>query len=445
MGIVARSTKVAKNIIEITKDEYDEKILKHKGIAVLDFYSDECPPCEALAPKYEDMAAKFGHIIRFYKIFRQQNRELATQLGVNSSPTVIFYKDGKEVGRRLMGGIKKSELKNEIKQLLPPETFQEIESKKEMKTKDADVVILGGGPAGMTAAIYAAQAKLKTILIDSALPGGQVKATHMVSNYPGTGNAVQGWELAHKMESQTKESGTEVIGAVDISQIHISDNKGKHRVVVDEELEIHSDVLILAMGAKPRLLNIPGEVEYSGRGVSYCATCDGKYYDGKEIVVVGGGNSAIEESIFLTRFATKVTIIHQFDKLTANATAVEKALSNPKINVIYSHEPRKFEVLENNRMRVTIENMKTNQHTDLETDGVFIFIGMVPNTNLLNGNLESDNWGYLITNEDMETNVPGVYAVGDIRVKKVRQAATAVGDGCIAAVMSEKYLESKHS
>ncbi|MCB1190518.1 MAG: FAD-dependent oxidoreductase [Leptospiraceae bacterium] len=434
---------MAKNIIEISKEEYEEKILKQKGIVVLDFYSDECPPCEALAPKYEDMALKYGHLIKFYKIFRQQNRELATQLGVNSSPTVIFYQDGKEVGHRLTGGIKKSELKAEIQNLLPSEVFAEIEKNQEKKTRTTDVVIIGGGPAGMTAAIYAAQAKLKTILVDSSLPGGQVKSTHLVSNYPGTGNVVQGWELAHKMETQTKESGAEIIGAVDITEINIANGNGKHSVLVDGELEIQSDVMILAMGAKPRLINIPGEIEYAGKGISYCATCDGKYYDGKEVVVIGGGNSAVEESIFLTRFATKVTIIHQFDKLTANATAIEKALANPKINVIYSSEPRKFEIIESNKMKITLEDMKTHKSSTLISDGIFIFIGMVPNTSLLNGKIQKDKWGYLVTNEDMETNIPGVYAVGDIRVKKVRQAATAVGDGCIAAVMSEKYLESE--
>jgi len=433
---------MSKYVTEIKEDQFGKLIEKSDKPVILDFYSTECPPCEALAPKFEEYAELFHEHIHFYKIFRQENRKLADDLNIKSSPTLIFFNNGRETAERLSGGIRKQELKDIIQTIISPDIFQKAMSERKKTLRKADVVILGGGPAGLTAAIYAAQAKLKTIVIDPALPGGQVATTHMISNYPGTGGPVPGWELAHKTQEQAKESGAEILAAVDITSLKCSKIGETHHVQIDEDIEIESPVVILAMGAEPRKLGIPGEKEYKGKGISYCATCDGKYYDGKEVVVIGGGNSAIEESIFLTRFATKVTIVHQFETLQANKTAQEHAHENNKIEFIMSSEPRSFELTEDNKMAVTIENVKTGEVSRLNTDGIFVFIGMVPNAGHLPDSLDKNHWGYILTNEDMETNLPGVYAAGDIRSKKIRQAATAVSDGCIAAINAEKYLEN---
>ena len=428
------------NVKEIDKNQYEELVLKSDKPVVLDFYSTECPPCEALAPKFTDLAGKFGEHMKFFKIFRQENRELADELGVSSSPTLLFFNNGKEAGNRLNGGIRKKAILSEIEGLVSPGDFNKL-NKKEIRKREVDIIIMGGGPAGLTAAIYAAQAKLKTLLIDQELPGGQVKITHLIANYPGTEKPVSGMELAYKMEVQAKGAGAEIIGAVDVTKIDLTGDVKK--VIIDDELEISAPALVLAMGSEPRLLGIPGEKEYRGSGISYCATCDGKFYDGREIIVVGGGNSAIEESLFLTRFASKITIIHQFDHLQANKTAQEKAFANPKINIIWDSEPRKFELTPEKKVSVSVENIKTGEYSDHLTDGVFIFVGMAPNTANIKGNLNTNEWGYIPANEDMETNIPGVYAVGDVRDKKIRQVATAVSDGCIAAVIAEKYIAAQ--
>lgn len=429
------------NITEIGSSEFETKILNEKNPVILDFYSDECAPCESLAPKYEEMADLFGENVRFYKIFRQQNRELANSLGVSSSPTVIFFKDGKETAERLMGGIKKRELLENIRRMIPTDRFQAGISKKKPSVKYADVLILGGGPAGFSAAIYTSQAKLKTVIADPELTGGQVKITHLISNYPGTGKAVNGYELMHNMLEQAKLSGTEIIAASDISEIQISENGQEHILSLDGgDMTVIAKSLIISTGAKPRLLGVPGETEYRGQGISYCATCDGKYYDNKEIVVIGGGNSAVEETLFLTRFADRVTLIQNLDRLTANQTAVERITSHQKVNIIYNQTAYKFEKDDQGRIIIGLLNLLSGEKSELKTDGVFIFIGMIPNTECLPLSLKRDKGGYLVTNEDMETNLKGVFAAGDVRSKKIRQAATAVGDGCTAAMMAATLM-----
>lgn len=429
-------------IKEIDTQTYYEKVLNSTEPYVLDFYSDECAPCESLAPKYEEMAHLFEEKVHFYKIFRQKNRELALSLGVSSSPTVLFFKGGKEVGTRLRGGIKKKELLEQIQNLVPSNYFKERLESKKARTDEYDVIILGGGPAGFSAAIYASQAKLKAAIVDPELTGGQVKITHLISNYPGTGKAINGYELMDLMLHQAKDSGTKVIAAVDITAIQISENGGIHKIILDDgDLTLYAKVVIIATGARPQTTGAKGEAELRGMGISYCATCDGKFYDGKEIVVIGGGNSAVEESLFLTRFASRIQIIQNLDSLTANKTSVEKLLRNEKISVKYNTVVTEFIKQENQRMLLKLKNLKDNSESELETDGVFVFVGMQPNTELLPATLQKDRWGYLITNEDMETNLPGVYAVGDVRSKKIRQAATAVGDGAIAGILVEKYME----
>jgi thioredoxin reductase (NADPH) len=384
-----------------------------------------------LAPKYHYFAELYGQDIQFYKIFRQGNKDLSAQLNVRSSPTLIFYKDGQEVAPRLSGTIKKSEILRTLVSaygVTPPVAVPRA-------TQEYDVAIIGGGPAGMTAALYASRAKLKTLVIDKGSSGGYVNVTHSVANYPGTGKELNGYMLGHLMTEQAKHTGAEFLIAAEIQKVDLS----QKRILIDDDKEVVAKTIVVATGSKPRPLNIPGEKEFGGKGISYCATCDGAFYEGKDVLVIGGGNSAVEESIFLTKFAKSVTIIHQFDEFQANKLSAEEALSNPKIKVLWSHEPRAFLGKDHFEM-LEVEDLKTKKTSALRADGVFVFVGYVPQTELIKGQLNENKWGYLETNEDMETNIPGVYVAGDVRSKKYRQITTAVSDGTIAALQAERYI-----
>ncbi len=420
---------------EISHKEFDQEVI-NGGKVVVDFYSTECPPCEALAPKFESLSELYGEDIKFVKIFRQENRDLAESLDVNSSPTVIFYDNGKLVGEKLTGGIKRSELIENLNNLIPEDHVRKINKKIQPKVSEYDALILGGGPAGLTAGLYLCQARINAALVDVQLPGGQISTTHKISNYPGFVEPQPGYMLAHYMSEQTKICGTKYKVAVDVAKVDLMNKT----VVVDDYETIKAKKILLATGASPRYLNVPGERELKGNGISYCATCDAKYFNDKEVIVIGGGNSAIEEADFISKFAKKITIVHQFDTLQANKEAQEKAFANPKINFVFDTEPRGFEK-NGNKMFVKTENLKTKETKTLQADGVFIFVGMKPNTELFNGDLDTDDWGYIKTNEDMMTNIDGVYAVGDIRSKKYRQITTAVADGTIAAISVTRELD----
>ncbi len=420
---------------EINTSEF-EKEITNGGKVVLDFYSSECPPCEALAPKFEGLAKLYGNDIKFLKIFRQQNRELADKLGVKSSPTLLFFDQGNEVGNRFSGGIKRSDIIHNLDGLLPSDRVKEIKAQIKPSVSEYDVIILGAGPGGLTAGLYLCQAKINTVMVDIALPGGQVATTHEVSNYPGFIEPQAGYMLSHNMSEQTKLCGTVYKVAVDVTKVDLE----KKEIIIDEYETIKAKKIVIATGTSPNATGAAGERELKGKGISYCATCDAKYFGDKEVVVIGGGNSAVEESDFITRFAKKLTIVHQFDKFTANKKAQEKIFANPKISTLFQHEPRSFK-RDGDKMITELEDMKTKERKTLVSDGVFIFIGMKPNIELFKDKLLLDQWGYIKTNEDMQTSIPGVFAVGDVISKKYRQITTAVADGTIAAIAIAKELD----
>ncbi len=420
---------------EINANEFEQEVLKGEKV-VLDFYSSECPPCEALAPKFEGLAKLYGNNLKFLKIFRQQNRELADKLGVKSSPTLLFFDNGAEVGNRLTGGIKRSDIIHNLDSMLPENKVKEIKDQIKPSVSECDVIILGAGPGGLTAGLYLCQAKINTVLVDIALPGGQVATTHEVSNYPGFIEPQAGYMLSHNMSEQTKMCGTVYKVAVDITKVDLE----KKEIVIDEFETLKAKRIIIATGTSPNATGAVGERELKGKGISYCATCDAKYYGDKEVVVIGGGNSAIEESDFIAKFASKVTIVHQFDKFTANKKAQEKIFANPKIATVFQHEPRLFR-RDGDKMITELEDLRTKERKTIVSDGVFIFIGMKPNIDLFKDKLQLDQWGYVKTNEDMQTSIPGVYAVGDVISKKYRQITTAVADGTIAAIAIAKELD----
>jgi thioredoxin reductase (NADPH) len=420
---------------EINSREFESEVLK-SGKVILDFYSTECPPCEALASKFEDLSGLYGDDIRFIKIFRQQSRDLAEKLGVKSSPTLLFFDNGKEVAGRLSGGIKRGDIIRNLESMLPADRISEIRSRIRPAVSEFDVIILGAGPGGLTAGLYLCQSRINTVLIDTALPGGHVSTTHQVSNYPGFIEPQPGYMLSHNMSEQTKLCGTVYKVAVDITSVDLD----KKEVVIDEYERVRAKKIVIATGTTPNSTGAPGEKELKGKGISYCATCDAKYMDGKEVIVIGGGNSAIEESEYIARFADRITIVHQFDRLTANRQAQEKVFNNPKINIIFDSEPRSF-TKDGDRIVTEVENVKSKERQKLVSDGVFIFIGMKPNIGLFRGKLELDQWGYIKTDEDMRTSMPDIFAVGDVISKKYRQITTAVADGTIAAMAIAKEMD----
>jgi len=311
-------------------------------------------------------------------------------------------------------------------------------------TKHTKVLILGSGPAGYTAAIYAARAMLKPILVHGSQPGGQLTTTTDVENYPGYSKVIQGPWLMDEMKGQAEAVGTEMI------QDHISkvDLTKKPFTATGDSGQIYTaDSFIISTGAQARWLNIKSEQEFRGYGVSACATCDGFFFKDKEVAVVGGGNAAVEEAMFLTKFASKVKLIHRRDELRAEKMLQEKLKANKKIEIIWDSVVD--EVLGDNEPKgvngIKIKNVKNNKITELKVHGLFIAIGHDPATSLFKDQLKMDKEGYLITKPDStETNIPGVFAAGDVKDKIFRQAVTAAGMGCMSALEAEKYLASKN-
>ncbi len=420
---------------EIDQNEFEQELNAHKNL-VLDFYSTECPPCEALAPKFEALDELYGNDIRFVKIFRQGNRELAEKLGVRSSPTLLFFQDGTQVGEVLRGGIRRSDIMRQLDALLPGKRVKEIRSKIKPEVIDTEAIVLGGGPAGLAAAIYLAQARVDTVVVDPMLPGGQVATTHQVSNYPGFVDPIPGYMLSHYMAEQAKVAGARMKVAVEVSGVDLE----KKQVEVDGYQTIRGKTLLIATGASPRYLGVEGEQEFYGKGISYCATCDAKYYHDKEVVIIGGGNTAVEESEFISKFVKKITMVQQLPHLTANKAAQEKAMADPKIEILYSHEPRGF-YREGDKMGVRVEDLDSGETKMLHTDGVFVFVGMKPNLDLVPGDLDTDDWGYLKVDSEMRTSIPGVFAAGDVVSKPIRQITTAVSDGTIASIVMARELQ----
>lgn len=301
-----------------------------------------------------------------------------------------------------------------------------------------DVIVIGGGPAGLSAAIYSSRSRLKTLLIEKAGCGGQIAITDNLENYPGFEEGINGFDIAVKMEKQARNFGAEIIYGEVLSLE--TDEKIK-KVIMSEQTYI-AKTIIIASGASFKKLKVKGENEFIGRGVSYCATCDGPFFRNKEIAVVGGGNSALQEALYLTRFANKVNLIHRRDEFRAVKILQERVLKESKINVILNATVEEISGSENIE-KIKIKNVKSQQITELNVNGVFIFVGWNPNTKFLSEtNISLSEDGYIITNDEMQTSISGVFACGDIRKKLLRQVVTAAGDGAVASVAAQHYIES---
>jgi thioredoxin reductase (NADPH) len=309
---------------------------------------------------------------------------------------------------------------------------------KGVKTEVYEVIIIGGGPGGLTAGLYTSRARLSTLLIESALFGGQMTTTELIENYPGFPQGVTGDELSRLMEDQAKKFGMKTV-TQEVVKVSL---EGDMKVVQTYESAYRCEALIVSTGAEYRKLGVPGEKEFAGKGVSYCATCDGAFFRDSQIVVVGGGDSALTEALFLTKFARELTIIHRRDALRGTKIYQERALASPKIKFLWNSIVQ--EIKGDSTVRsINVKNVKTGEIREVETEGVFLFVGLVPRTQFLKGVVQMDEAGYILTNEDCETPTKGILAVGDCRKKLLRQIATAVGDGATAAFAAEKFLELK--
>lgn len=304
-----------------------------------------------------------------------------------------------------------------------------------MKTKD--LAIIGGGPAGLTAGLYAARAALDTVVIERGMPGGQAAATERIENYPGFPEGIGGSELAIKMAEQAQRFGCEIVYA-DVDKLEKNQQKF---IITHGDTKIEAKAVIVASGAKPRFLQVKGEDEFHGRGVSYCATCDGAFFRDGTLAVVGGGDAAVEEALFLTRFAAKVYLIHRRDELRATKILQTRAEENEKIEFIWNSVVEEIQG-EQKVTGVVLKNVQTNANKVLPVDGVFIYVGTQANSGLLADLVTLDKGGYVIAGEDTSTDVPGLFVIGDLRKKPLRQVVTAAADGSIAATMAEKYIVS---
>jgi thioredoxin reductase (NADPH) len=301
-----------------------------------------------------------------------------------------------------------------------------------------DIMIVGAGAAGLSAGIYSSRAKLKTVILNEGAVGGQMVLTHEIANYPGV-EKISGYGLANIMKKQAREFGCVLKSNVKIVRYALEG--GVKEVELEDGRVFLSKAVIMAPGGRPRPLGIPGEERLKGRGISYCATCDGDFFTGKELVVVGGGNSALEEAVSLTKYATKVTVVHQFAHFQAFEHAIREARENPKISFIMESELREVsggETVE----KVVIEHLPMGKRSELSTNGVFVFIGYLPNTEAIKGLVEMNDRGEVVVDGLMRTSIPGVFAAGDTIAKRYRQVTTAVADGTIAALSAAEFLRN---
>jgi thioredoxin reductase (NADPH) len=305
-----------------------------------------------------------------------------------------------------------------------------------MAETDYDLVIIGAGPAGLTAGIYAARARMNVLLLEKAVPGGQILVTDWIENYSGFPEGISGFDLSEKMKIQAEELGLKI----ETAEVHSLNLAGKVKEIILKDRSITSKSLIIASGASPRKLGI-GEDKFIGKGISFCATCDAPFFKDKTVVAIGGGDTAVQEAVFLTKFAKKVYLVHRRDKLRAEKILQERAFANDKIEIIWDSVATGVEGLFGVE-GVKIKNVKTNEEKTLKADGCFIWVGILPNTSFLNESLKTDETGFIQADKNMQTSVPGVFAVGDVRDTPLRQISTAVGDGAMATVSAEHFIEN---
>ena len=394
---------------------------------LVDFWAPWCPHCRKINPAYEQIAEQYAGVLDVVKVDMDENDKLWSELQVELIPTLRLYVDGKPVASTVAPE-SKAAIDEFLSGILPKQ-------KKETEEHVYDMLIIGGGPGGYTAALYAARAGLDTLVIEKLSAGGQMALTHQIDNYPGFVDGIGGWELADQMQRQAERFGAKTQNA----EVRSVDLKASPKKVETSEGTFYGKTIVLATGANPRELGVPNEKELVGRGVAYCAACDGMFYKGKTVVVVGGGNTAAADALLLSRIAEKVIIVHRRNTLRATKIYHEPLMKAE--NVEFRWNSVVTELLHEDKLiGVRLKDVQTGEETVLAADGVFVSVGRKPATELVADQVELDKGGYIVAGENTATNIPGVYAVGDVRTKLLRQVVTAVADGAMAVHMAEEFL-----
>jgi len=404
-----------------------KEMMESKKTFLVDFWAPWCPHCRKINPAYEQIAEQYAGVLEVVKVDMDEDDKLWSDLQVELIPMLRLYVNGEPVASTIAPE-SKAAIDTFLSGLLP----------KQKKAADAhvyDMIVIGGGPGGYTAALYAARAGLDTLVVEKLSAGGQMALTHQIDNYPGFVEGIGGWELADQMQKQAERFGAKTQN-IEVRSVELKSNPKK---VETSEGTFFGKTVVLSTGANPRELGVSNEKDLVGRGVAYCAACDGMFYKGKTVVVVGGGNSAAADALLLSRVAEKVIIVHRRDTLRATKI-YHQPLMNAE-NVEFRWNSTVEEILYENKVTgVRLRDVKSGEISEISCDGVFVSVGRKPATELFKGRLELDKSGYIVADESTRTNVPGVFAVGDVRTKQLRQVVTAVSDGAVAAFMAEEYL-----
>ncbi len=416
------------SILDMNAESYRKYTQAEKPVLV-EFSAPWCVYCRRLAPALEVVAREYQDTLVFGAINIDEEPELAQAEKIELVPTLRIYQGGK-----VLGSVVAPESKAQLVSFIE-ETIQHREQEESTAEHVYDMLVVGGGPGGYTAALYAARAGLDTAVLEKLSAGGQMALTDQVDNYPGFENGIEGFSLGEKMKRQAERFGVET-KLTEVLSLQLSD---KVKKVDTSEGLLYARTIVFATGANPRELGIDGEKELTGKGVNYCAACDGMFYKDKTVVVVGGGNTAAADALLLSRICKKVIIVHRRDTLRATKIYHEPLMA--KENVEFCWDSTVIELLHGEKVTgVRLRNVKTEEERILDCDGVFISIGRKPSTELVKGQLEIDPAGYVVADESTRTNIPGVFAVGDVRTKALRQIVTAVADGAVAVHYAEEYL-----
>lgn len=404
-----------------------KELIESKKTVLVDFWAPWCPHCRKINPAYEQIAEQHSGKIEVVKLDMDEGDHLWGEFNVELIPTLRLYIDGKPVDS-IIAPESKAVIDDFLAGILP-------EEKKAENTHIHDMIIVGGGPGGYTAALYAARAGLDVVVLERLSAGGQMALTHQIDNYPGFLDGIGGYELADQMQKQAERFGA-ITRNAEVRNIDLNANPKK---VDTSEGVFFGRTIILATGANPRNLGVAGEDELVGKGIAYCAACDGMFYKGKTVVVVGGGNTAAADALLLSRIAKKVIIVHRRDTLRATKIYHEPLMNAENVEFRWNSVVTEF-LHEERLSGVKLKDVLTGEETELSCEGVFVSVGRKPATELFSGKIELDESGYIVAGETTETNIPGVYAVGDVRTKLLRQVVTAVADGAMAVHMAEEFL-----